>query len=173
MANLADLKNLYFFNSAGFFLWGNEFLQNQGQRIFVYRRYKAINYFQNAPMYRNILFIDDDRDDREMLEEAIDSIASGKAYRAASNGSQAMEILQKGRELPDLIFLDLIMPGVMGTELLHKIKACDGINQIPVALYSSHTLEVMQHLAGHLKPAYYIQKPNSYPELVAALRHIF
>jgi CheY-like chemotaxis protein len=123
-------------------------------------------------MYRNILLIDDDPDDIELLKEAIDSIDAQNTYQIAYNRMQALELLHNIEIVPDLIVLDLHIPGVMGTEILTHIKTSVRTSQIPVALYSSHSKEVMQQMAGQFEPLYYIQKPNSYKDLIVALKDI-
>ena len=86
---------------------------------------------------------------------------------------QAIELLHNIPIVPDLIFLDLQIPGVMGTELLTHIKSTAHTKRIPVALCSSHSKEVMQEMARQLEPLYYIQKPNSCTELMEVLKDLF
>ena len=124
-------------------------------------------------LYHNILLIDDDIDDIEILIEAINSIHEKTVCRSANNRAQILEALHNSEEVPDLIFMDLNIPGINHRELLQEIKSSEFTAEVPIILYSSHTKEIMQQLAKPFKIAQYITKPNSYQDLVELLEDIF
>ncbi len=79
-------------------------------------------------MFKKILLVDDDP-----VEHAIVfPILSKAGYLAISayNGEQALHLALNER--PDLIILDVIMPGIKGRDLCKKIKAYDVLKKIPV-----------------------------------------
>jgi CheY-like chemotaxis protein len=123
-------------------------------------------------MYRTILLIDDDPDDIEILQDAIASLGQKQIFQTAGSRAQVLELLQHIQTLPDLVFLDLNMPGVIGTELLQKLKSSEATSAIPIVLYSTHTKEVMQQIARPFEPEHYIQKPSDYKELVRLVKDI-
>ncbi|TDW46661.1 response regulator receiver domain-containing protein [Flavobacterium sp. 270] len=123
-------------------------------------------------MYRTILLIDDDPDDLEFLQQAIASLRPDILLQTAGNRSQVLELLENLQIIPDLIFLDFHMPGVIGTELLQKIKTSGATQHIALVLYSTHPKEVMWQIAGAFEPEYCLQKPSSYNELINALKEI-
>jgi DNA-binding response OmpR family regulator len=107
----------------------------------------------------NIMIIDDDTHISEMLSEALSS--EGYTVSAAYSGTEALMLLSK--EKPDLILLDLMLPGLSGEELLPKIK------DIPVIVVSakadiSNKVELL--LGG---AADYITKPFDIQELLARI----
>ena len=55
----------------------------------------------------------------------------------ASNGLEAIEKLSQGKEMPDLILLDIVMPYMDGLETLEKIKKDEKIKNIPVILLTN------------------------------------
>lgn len=69
-----------------------------------------------------ILIVDDDEDDKEMFIEVVSEIDNSTNCIQASNGYEALEILEKNISLPDLIFLDLNMPRMNGKQCLQSIK---------------------------------------------------
>ena len=75
----------------------------------------------------HILIIDDDEHISGMLSEAL--TAEGYTISAAYSGTEALMLLSK--EKPDLILLDLMLPGLSGEKLLPQIK------DIPVIIVSA------------------------------------
>ncbi len=135
---------------------------------------RTSNYFTKTIMlYQNILLIDDDIDDIDILTEAINSIHDKKVCRAVNNRVRILEALQNSEEVPDLIFMDLNIPGVNHRELLEEIKKSPYTGEVPIVLYSSHTKEIMQQLAQPFEIAHYVTKPTSYQELIRLLKEIF
>ena len=107
----------------------------------------------------NILIIDDDEHISGMLSEAL--TAEGYAVSAAYSGTEALMLLS--REKPDLILLDLMLPGIRGEKLLPQIK------DIPVIIVSAKadiTDKVELLLGG---AADYITKPFDMQELLARI----
>lgn len=108
---------------------------------------------------KNILIIDDDIHIGNMLEETLTKEGYG-VFRAYS-GTEAVLLLSRTR--PDLILLDLMLPGLTGEEVLPKIK------EIPVIVVSAKVdidNKVNLLLGG---AADYITKPFNTKELLARI----
>lgn len=108
---------------------------------------------------KNILVIDDDISIGDMLEELL----TKEGYRVcrAYSGTEALYVLSQA--LPDLVLLDLMLPGLDGEELLPRIK------NIPVIVVSaksdvSNKVELLLHGAAD-----YITKPFATSELLARI----
>jgi CheY-like chemotaxis protein len=89
---------------------------------------------------KRILHVDDDADDREMLEEAIQNKTPEIELIFAENGLVALDLLKKSIEtstLPCLIILDLNMPFLTGKETFQQIRAIPGLEDIPLVILSS------------------------------------
>ena len=86
-------------------------------------------------MNRHILLIDDDDDELYFFTEALRETKYCFTCIAAKSVEEGMRILGNAR--PEFIFLDINMPRIDGFEGLRLIKKLDGINHIPVILYST------------------------------------
>ena len=87
----------------------------------------------------NILLADDDMDDRYFFEKALQEIPLETALTKVSNGEQLMGYLHENTaRLPDILFLDLNMPGKNGFECLDQIKSDKKLGTIPVIIGRSH-----------------------------------
>jgi DNA-binding response OmpR family regulator len=80
----------------------------------------------------HILIVEDDRHQRTLLGEEI--VAAGHVARCAANGWEALEAAAE--TMPDLVVLDIAMPGMDGIELLGRLLSRN--NQLPVIIYSAH-----------------------------------
>lgn len=110
-------------------------------------------------MIKQILIVDDDMNIGNMLEEAL----TKEQYRVlrAYSGTEALMLLDK--ETPDLILLDLMLPGLTGEEVLPKIK------NIPVIVMSAKNAvndKVNLLMSG---AADYVTKPFELSELLARI----
>ena len=89
----------------------------------------------------------------------------------AFSGQEALQAA--ARERPDLILLDINMPGMDGWETLKILKVDEETRSIPVAMFSIK-LEVRDKLQGLKQGAFdYITKPFSYDEILERVRRIF
>ena len=96
-----------------------------------------------APKSPLILVVDDFADNREMYTQFLEF--SGFRVAEAQNGNEALE---KAFDLrPDLIVMDLSLPGLDGWEATRRLKADDRTRGIPVIALTGHAL------AGHSKGA--------------------
>ncbi len=77
---------------------------------------------------KNILIVDDEKDVLSVLEKGL--TAEGSSVITASSGNDAI-VLAKSRH-PDLIILDVLMPGMDGGEVARKLKDVPETKDIPV-----------------------------------------
>jgi len=84
-------------------------------------------------MAKTILIIEDDQFLRELIVRKI----TGEGFSAleAESGEQGIE--KTKQEKPDLILLDLMLPGIGGFEVLKKIKEDKNSNSIPIIILSN------------------------------------
>jgi CheY-like chemotaxis protein len=116
---------------------------------------------------KRILLVDDDRFLRKAAEATLRR--HGFAVSTAVDGEDALR--QVGREIPDLILLDLIMPKLQGFEVLRLLKQDPDTQQIPVIVLSNlgQESDVRQALEGGAV-AYFIKSNLSLQELVSRVQ---
>jgi DNA-binding response OmpR family regulator len=110
-----------------------------------------------------ILVVEDEKQIADMISFKL-SNAGHKVVRAP-DGEQAMVVAN--RELPDLILLDVMMPGLGGLEVLRRLKNDSALRSVPVIMVSAkgHERDVLSGLRGGATD--YIVKPFSLKELSA------
>jgi two-component system alkaline phosphatase synthesis response regulator PhoP len=115
-----------------------------------------------------VLVVDDEEDIRELV--ALNLGREGFKVVGADSGEQALK--QARFEPPDLIVLDLMLPGMDGLEVCRKIKADPKTRQIPIVMLTAKS-EDADIVAGlELGADDYITKPFSGRVLVARVRRI-
>lgn len=124
-------------------------------------------------MKRQVLFIDDDTDDREVFCEAMAEIAPELICRAIGGGEAALAVLMHPETtLPDLIFLDINMPLMNGWEFLSLLKQNQTYGHVPVIMYSTSSRQGEMEAAQQRGALGLIRKPDSYEQLKSVLRAI-
>jgi CheY-like chemotaxis protein len=116
-------------------------------------------------MKKKILVIDDEADIREIVRIYLEE--EGCEVIEASNGQEG--ILKAQAERPDLIVLDIMLPGINGFEVAKHLKDDPNTQDIPVIILSVLAQD-SQYRQGILD---YISKPFRQEELVATVRRIF
>lgn len=124
-------------------------------------------------MYRTILLIDDDADDAELFQEAIREIDGAVDCYVAADAEDALRQLQHfSAKRPDLIFLDINMPGMNGWQCLTQLKSDTRLREIPVIIYSTSSAQRDRDIAAGLKALGFLTKPSDYKELKRMLKSI-
>ena len=103
-----------------------------------------------------ILLIDDDE---FHLSTAEMYLKDEYEIRKAKSGEEALEFLNKNDFIPDLIMLDIIMPGMNGWEVFEKIKAINRLKDVPIVFLTSEDGEKEREKARKLGVVDYITKP--------------
>jgi putative two-component system response regulator len=119
-------------------------------------------------MTSTILIVDDDVAGQLTLESILDG--QGYVLEFAENGVQALEKIS--RLTPDIILLDVMMPGMDGFEVCRKIRATPSIAEIPIIMLTA--LDDKKSLMNGLEAGAddYLTKPYDRYELLARLMGI-
>lgn len=113
-----------------------------------------------------VLVVDDNDDTREMLAELLRS--AGFRVRAASDGHRA--VADAARTRPDVIVMDLAMPGLNGWEATRRLKTQPETASIPVIALSAHATETYKDVALAAGCEAFLAKPCPFEDLVAHVR---
>ena len=76
--------------------------------------------------------IDDDKDDQEIFLTVLEEWGPAIRCITASNGEEAIRKLANREVVPDLIFVDMNMPLMNGTQFLKERNRLDGVSTIPI-----------------------------------------
>ncbi|MDD5402220.1 MAG: response regulator [Dehalococcoidales bacterium] len=114
-------------------------------------------------------------DDDEMSRRLLEAVLTPKGYEVilAKDGIEALNIALT--QAPDLIILDIMMPGMDGYLTLNKIKEDDSTANIPVLMITAVGYDYNIKLANQLGASGYITKPIDLAEVrstVASLLNI-
>jgi two-component system alkaline phosphatase synthesis response regulator PhoP len=114
---------------------------------------------------KTILVVDDEKDLVDLVTYNLKR--NGFEVLSASNGNEAIEIAQ--REIPDLVLLDLMLPGIDGTEVARRLKADSRTATIPLIMLTAKGEETDVVVGLTLGADDYVTKPFSMKILLARL----
>lgn len=118
---------------------------------------------------KRILLVDDDPDILTSLEAAFEP--TGAIIESAANGNKAVELAE--RNLPDLVVLDMMLPGRSGFLVLEKIKARKPRNTKPfVVMITGNPGKRHQMYAESLGVSEYFTKPVKLDKLIATAERL-
>jgi two-component system cell cycle response regulator DivK len=117
-------------------------------------------------MSKRILVVEDQDDNRRIMRDLL--TASGYAYIEAASGDEGLAAAQ--REKPDLILMDIQLPGMDGYEVTRRIKADPALGHIPIIAVTSYALSGDDDKAYAAGCDGYVTKPFSPKLLLAKIR---
>jgi two-component system KDP operon response regulator KdpE len=116
-------------------------------------------------MTKKILLVDDDATQRTFLSEYLEN--QEFEVKAAANGVEALRLVYNWR--PDLVVLDVMMPGMDGWELTARLRE---LADFPIILLSAKSSEADKLRGFRLGVDDYVTKPFSYAELTARVQAV-
>ncbi|MCJ7701715.1 MAG: response regulator [Anaerolineales bacterium] len=117
-------------------------------------------------MTEKILIVDDDFDTLRLVGLMLER--QGYSIVAAENGQQALQAL--GKEKPDLVLLDVMMPGMDGYEVARRIRKDSELGNIPIIMFTAKT-QVEDKVTGLESGVdVYLTKPTQPRELFAQVK---
>lgn len=118
------------------------------------------------PENKKILMVDDDEEDRMLMQDMFTDIGAPDIAHYAESGETALSYLENlsETELPSLIVLDLNMPRLNGTQVLKLLKRNQKLKDITVIIYSTSVNNIEKEQTLKLGAQDYIIKPSSYEE---------
>jgi two-component system phosphate regulon response regulator PhoB len=117
---------------------------------------------------KKVLIVEDERDLAELLAYNLEK----EGYQALVTGTGLEGLETARRELPDLILLDLMLPGMMGTEVCSSLRHSDKTRGIPVLMLTARGDEIDRVVGFEMGADDYIVKPFSMRELMLRIRAI-
>jgi CheY-like chemotaxis protein len=114
-----------------------------------------------------IMLVEDDPGDQKLIKQSLLKQRISNEIHITGTGEEALEFLKKAKDdvdgfpVPDLILLDLNMPGIGGKEFLKRIKADGRLDTIPVVILTTSDSDQDIIDSYKLHASGYIKKPVS------------
>ena len=124
-----------------------------------------------------ILIVEDNPGDRKLIEHSLKSQYIADNIYTAETGEQALDFLKDCKisesiQKPDIILLDLNMPGMGGLEFLKRMKQCDNIKSIPVIVLTTSDAKRDIDESYKLQAAGYVTKPQRLAEFIKTIKKL-
>jgi len=131
----------------------------------------------NNTKLAEILLVEDNEGDIELTKEAFDEAKFRNNLHVVEDGEEALDFLFKrnGNEnatTPDIILLDLNLPGTNGREVLEIIKADTNLKRIPVIVLTSSQADKDVIESYDLHANCYIVKPVDAIKFMSVVQHV-
>lgn len=117
-------------------------------------------------MAKRIFVVDDDREIREIVTFVLKR--NGFEVATACNGQQLQHLLIQ--RIPDLIILDVMMPGEDGYQIFNTLRSDAQTRHIPVVIMTAHIEDIYERISVDLGAAEHMTKPFHPFELVEKVK---
>ncbi len=108
-------------------------------------------------------------EDEPALADALEYGLSAEGFNVVATGDGAESLRLFDRERPDLILLDLMLPGMSGTEICKRIRATSAV---PIIMLTAKDAEIDKVVGLEVGADDYVTKPFSMRELAARVRAV-
>ena len=109
-------------------------------------------------MEQKILIVDDEAHIRMLIGQTLEELEDeGVEFLTAENGEIALEIIQK--EMPQLVFLDVMMPKMNGMEVCRRVKKELGMDNVCIVLLTAKGQETDRQKGQEVGADVYMTKP--------------
>ncbi len=117
---------------------------------------------------RKILIVDDSRTELYFLSDLLNK--NGYQVRTAENGEQALAAIEQDR--PDLVLMDIVMPGVNGFQLTRQITRNPAYRELPIIVCTSKQQETDRLWAMRQGARDYVTKPVDPHDLLSKIMRL-
>ncbi|MFC4636717.1 response regulator [Deinococcus hohokamensis] len=112
------------------------------------------------------LLIDDNPQDHLLAQEAFDYLCPDCKLTCVSNGQEALRLLRSHGEQPDVLLLDINMPGMNGFDILKTVKEDAQLRHIPVVMLTTSGAREDISKAYSLFASSYLVKSTSFDDFL-------
>ncbi len=128
----------------------------------------------------DILLVEDNTMDVELILDAFREARLSNRIQVASGGKVALDYVfgrgkycdRKEYPFPDIVLLDLKMPGIDGHEVLRQIKSTEKLKRVPVIILTSSSDEGDRALSYDNGANSYLVKPVSFDEFLLVVKKV-
>lgn len=118
-------------------------------------------------MHKLIFLAEDDPDDAFLFQEALRKMSPNCSLLTVSDGREMLEKLtQSSHQAPDVIVLDINMPGMGGMECLKALKEIQGLQDTPIVMFSTGADDRTINQAYAAGANFFAAKPHTFDQLL-------
>lgn len=119
-------------------------------------------------MTKRVVLVEDELN----IAEAIRFLLSNEGWRVETlaNGATAVDVIRKA--IPDLVMLDVMLPGKSGFEILHDLRADPALETLPVLMLTARGQARDREMAEKAGVSRFMTKPFSNAEMLDAVREL-
>lgn len=117
-------------------------------------------------MSKKILIVEDERDVVKLLRYNLEK----EGFRVSTVADGSLALAEMRREEPDLVILDLMLPGMDGLEVCRQVRRHDKYASVPILMLTARSEEADRVVGLEIGADDYVTKPFSMRELVARVR---
>jgi len=123
---------------------------------------------------KTILLVEDNPDDVELTLRALKKNNIANEVIVARDGQEALDFLlgQDGRDLPEVVLLDLKLPKVDGLEVLRRVRDKERTKLLPVVVLTSSNEDRDIVSSYNLGANSYIRKPVDFEQFIEAVKQL-
>lgn len=114
------------------------------------------------------LIVEDSATERAIIVDCLRQV--GIDVSTAMSGEEALTKIEAG--IPDLIVLDVVLPGLSGFELCRQLKRADATNKIPIILCSTKNTDIDKFWGKKQGADAYLTKPIDQNELISKVKEL-
>ncbi len=120
------------------------------------------------PMGKHVVLVEDEIN----IAEAIRFVLSQEGWRVETlaSGAGAVEVIRK--VMPDLVMLDVMLPGKSGFEILHELRADPAFADMPILMLTARGQSRDREMAEKAGVSRFMTKPFSNAEMLDAVREL-
>lgn len=119
---------------------------------------------------KTILLVEDNPDDVHLTLEAFKTAGVAARFVVAKDGLEALDFLSCGKELPDVVLLDLNLPKLNGHEILERIRSTPRTMKLPVIMLTSSVEEADLARSYDLGANSFVRKAVDFKEFLEVAR---
>lgn len=120
-------------------------------------------------MRLRLALVDDNPLDRLLAAEALHEVCPECGLEAYDSGRAALTQLRAAQTLPDVVLLDINMPGMNGFEVLQALKADPRLSLIPVVMLTTSSAAADVEQAYILHASSYVIKANGFNAFISQI----
>ena len=109
------------------------------------------------PTLERLLLIEDSTSDVELTKRVINKVTTSIQLAVHGTAETALSYLQTANPLPQLILLDLGLPGMDGIEFIRQMRTIRGLRPIPIVILTGWALDIVRADAAQVAVGYVIK----------------